>query len=58
MGKEKVTSETLLDKCTNRVCTYNEDCFCHLPSIMLGDDGKCIYSREENKNEKAEENLG
>ena len=45
MAKEKLTAETLLDKCTNESCVYNEKSFCNLASIMLDEEGKCIYGR-------------
>ena len=47
MAKEKLTDETLLDKCSNEECRYNRQHFCSLHSIMLDEDGKCIYSSKE-----------
>ena len=57
MGKTKVTAETILDKCTVYGCTYNDKGFCHLASIMLGDDGSCIY-RKERADGKTQDNVG
>lgn len=44
MAKEKLTDETLLDKCSNEDCMYNDKSFCTLHSIMIDDFGKCIYN--------------
>lgn len=52
MAKEKLTDETLLDKCSNSQCKYNEKSFCTLHSIMLDDSGACIYMAERNTYEK------
>lgn len=43
MGKNKITAETLVDKCSNDKCVWNEYHFCKIPSIMLNEKGKCIY---------------
>ena len=43
MGKAKFTDETLVHKCSYHACRYNKMNFCLLPSIMIGEDGKCIY---------------
>ena len=52
MAKEKLTDETLLDKCSNDECMYNDKSFCTLHSIMLDENGKCVYmhSKEDNAN--------
>lgn len=52
MAKEKLTDETLLDKCSNERCKYNEKSFCTLHSIMLDNNGMCIYGVERNAYEK------
>lgn len=44
MAKEKLTDETLLDKCSNEDCDYNSRSFCEMHSIMLDEEGKCIYA--------------
>lgn len=57
MGKLKVTSETLVDKCTVYNCKYNEKGFCHLATVMLDDNGCCIYRKEES-NGKTQSTMG
>ena len=52
MAKEKLTDETLLDKCSNEQRKYNDRHFCTLHSIMLNDSGACIYGIERNVYEK------
>lgn len=49
MAKESITDETLLDRCSNHECIYNEKCFCHLGSIMLDEEGKCVYINTRKK---------
>lgn len=51
MAKEKLTDETLLDKCSNSDCYYNEKNFCKLHSIMLDEEGKCVYADSRYKEE-------
>ena len=46
MAKEKLTDETLLDKCSNEKCMYNKRNFCLLHNIMLDEEGKCIYNKQ------------
>lgn len=43
MAKNKITAETLVDKCSNENCKYNIKHFCELHSIMLNEQGKCVY---------------
>lgn len=50
MAKEKLTAETLLDKCSNEDCMYNEKSFCTIHSIMLDEEGKCIYAHTRRSN--------
>lgn len=52
MGKQKLTAETLLDKCSNEHCQYNEKSYCHLQAVMIDETGKCIYmhSKEDKGN--------
>ena len=47
MAKEKLTDETLLDKCSNENCMYNEKSFCTIHSIMIDEHGKCIYAHNK-----------
>lgn len=47
MAKEKLTDETLLDKCSNESCMYNEKSFCTIHSIMIDEHGKCIYAHNK-----------
>lgn len=51
MAKNELTDETLVDKCTCD-CKYNEKGFCHLHTIMINEDGKCIYLEEASSNGK------
>jgi hypothetical protein len=59
MAKEKLTDETLIDKCSNESCQYNEKSFCKIHSIMIDEEGKCIYARKRNvKSNSTETTVG
>lgn len=50
MGKTKLTAETLLDKCSNELCKYNEKSYCHLQTVMIDELGKCVYATNKEDN--------